>query len=322
MKKIILFLFVMTLIGGCSGSGATKTLDTPAETPAIEAAPFDADSAYAYIERQVAFGPRVPGTEAHRKAGEWLASELRRHGAEVILQRATLTAFDGTRLPAVNIFGRLNPDASDRTLLLAHWDCRPWSDQDPDVSKRNIPVDGANDGASGVGVILELVRQMKLAGSQKGVDVLFVDAEDWGDDGDEESWALGTRYFVENPPVDNFAPREAILLDMVGGRDAQFCREYFSQQAAPALNDAIWATAASLGHGNLFVNKIGGAVTDDHLHLLAAGVPTIDIIEFHPERESGFNPRWHTASDNMDGIDRSTLKTVGETVATYLRGEE
>lgn len=309
-------LLILTL--SCNSQKSNGEQTQPEDTSAVEAAPFDADSAYAYIERQVAFGPRVPGTEAHRRAGEWLISELNRHGAEVIEQRATLTAFDGTRLPALNILGRINPDATDRTLLLAHWDCRPWADQDPDESKRTLPVDGANDGASGVGVILEIARQLKLSGSPKGVDILFVDAEDWGAENDEDSWALGTRYFVENPPVKDFSPREAILLDMVGGRDAVFPREYFSQQNAPALNDALWATAISLGHSDLFPNRIGGAVTDDHIHLLEAGIPTVDIIEFHPERENGFNPRWHTSHDNMDGIDRETLRVVGEVVATYF----
>lgn len=295
-----------------------QTASEAEEAPVVTAAAFDADSAYAYVERQVAFGPRVPGSDSHRRAGEWLAAELQRHGADVILQRAELTAFDGTRLPAVNILGRINPSVADRTLLLAHWDCRPWADQDPDVSKRKLPVDGANDGASGVGVILEIARQWKASGNPKGLDILFVDAEDWGAENDEDSWALGTKHFVQTP-VENFNPGESILLDMVGGKDAVFCREYFSQQNAPALTDAIWATAAAIGHGDIFPNTLGGAVTDDHIHMLEAGIPTTDIIEFHPEREQGFNPRWHTSHDNMEGIDKKTLKAVGETVATYLR---
>ncbi len=310
--------FAMLLLA-CGKSKAADSEAKEAAAPAVEAAAFDADSAYSYVERQVAFGPRVPGSEAHRHAGEWLASELRRHGAEVTLQRADLTAFDGTRLPALNILGRINPEAPDRVLLLAHWDCRPWADQDPDPAKRQLPVDGANDGASGVGVILEIARQLKLSGSTKGVDILFVDAEDWGAENDEDSWALGTRYFVKNPPVEDFNPQQAILLDMVGGRDAMFYREYFSQQSAPALTDAIWATAAALGHDDRFRNSLGGAVTDDHIHLLEAGIPTTDIIEFHPEREQGFNPRWHTSHDNMEGIDRETLRIVGETVATFIK---
>lgn len=320
MMKIFTILLATLALAACGkGSASTEAAETPSAETTLSAAPFDADSAYAYVERQVAFGPRVPGTEAHRRAGEWLAAELRRHGAEVILQKTDLTAFDGTRLPAVNIFGRFNPEASQRILLLAHWDCRPWADKDPDPTRRKEPVDGANDGASGVGVLLEIARQLGVSDSGKGVDILFVDAEDWGTDNNENSWALGTRYFVENPPVDDYRPHEAILLDMVGGEGARFCREYFSQQTAPALNDAIWRTGSALGYNSLFINRMGGAVTDDHIQLIEHGIPAIDIIEFNPDAESGFNPRWHTTSDNMEGIDRATLKAVGETVATYLR---
>lgn len=319
MHKIITVIASILMLAACGSAkaGGDDTTRSAGEE-SLTAAPFDADSAYSYVERQVAFGPRVPGTEAHRLAGEWLASELRRHGAEVTLQKAELTAFDGTRLPAVNIFGRFNPDASDRILLLAHWDCRPWADEDPDATNHSKPVDGANDGASGVGVLLEIARQLKASDSRKGVDILFVDAEDWGTDNVEDSWALGTRHFVENPPVEGYRPSEAILLDMVGGRDAIFCREYFSQQAAPQLADRLWDIASELGHSEMFPNRMGSAVTDDHIQLIEHGIPTVDIIEFNPDRASGFNPRWHTVADNMEGIDRATLGAVGATVATYL----
>lgn len=278
---------------------------------------FDADSAYMYVARQVAFGPRVPNTEAHRMAGDWLVSELKRHGLKVTEQKADLKAFDGTILKSRNIFGQLNPDAKSRILLLAHWDCRPWADQDPDPEKRGEPVDGANDGASGVAVLLEIARQLSLQPDNKGVDILFVDAEDWGTEGDEDSWALGTQYFVENPPVKGYAPVEAILLDMVGGEGAIFCREYFSERSNPRLAEKIWSDAKNLGYGEIFQNRMGSAVMDDHVQLIKGGIPAIDIIEYHPG--SGFNPRWHTTSDNLEGISKTTLKAVGQTILTYLR---
>lgn len=290
------------------------------ENPKVANASFSADSAYQYIERQVAFGPRVPNTSAHRKAGDWLSAELRRHGAIVTEQPATLRAYDGTMLNARNIFGQYNPAADDRILLLAHWDCRPRADKDPDPQARQLPVDGANDGASGVGVLLEIARQLSLNPSSKGIDILFVDAEDWGTDEVEESWALGTRYFVQNPPVKGYAPEEAILLDMVGGENARFCREYFSQKNAPALIDKIWRTAADCGYADIFLNRMGGAITDDHIQLIESGIPAIDIIEYDPSSPSGgFNPRWHTSADNMEGISRETLNAVGSTIMTYLR---
>lgn len=317
MQKSVLFLLAALAFAGCGGkkAAAEAVADSSAET----AVTFDADSAYSYVAKQVSFGPRVPNTEAHRLCGEWLVSELTRHGAVVTQQDATLKAFDGTVLNAKNILGRFNPDSDTRLLLLAHWDCRPWADQDPDPANHKTPVDGANDGASGVGVLLEIARQLGASAPSKGVDILFVDAEDWGTEGSEESWAMGARYFVEHPPVEGYLPDEAILLDMVGGKGAVFCREYFSEQAAPRLAQSLWGIAASIGYGDIFQNKFGGAVTDDHVQLIAKGIPTVDIIEYHPEEESGFNPHWHTVTDNMDNIDPATLKAVGETVLHYTR---
>lgn len=277
---------------------------------------FSADSAYAYLKKQVDFGPRVPNTEAHRLAGDWLSAKLRSYGAQVKEQRVDLRAFDGTTLHARNIFAQFNPQAEGSTLLLAHYDCRPWADQDPDPEKRSNPVDGANDGASGVAVLLEIARQLSLLESDKGIDILFVDAEDWGTDGDDESWALGARHFVNNPVIEGYAPSEAILLDMVGGRDAKFPVEYFSQQNAPGIVNAIWNIASQSGYASQFPKRIGTAVTDDHIEFIKAGIPAVDIIEY--QSGNGFNPHWHTTTDNLDNIDINTLKAVGETVMIYL----
>ncbi|MDE6299785.1 MAG: M28 family peptidase [Muribaculaceae bacterium] len=319
MQKLFIIIISALAFVACGSKGNSTKGNEATQSENVMPVGFDADSAYAYVKRQVDFGPRVPNTEAHRACGEWLVSELGRHGAKVTVQNPVLKAFDGTQLKARNIFGQYNPDAENRILLLAHWDCRPWADQDSDPAKRNQPVDGANDGASGVGVLLEIARQLKAEAPQTGVDILFVDAEDWGTDGDEESWALGARYFVENPPVENYFPDAAILLDMVGGKGAKFCREYFSEQAAPRVAQAIWGIAASRGYGDLFLNQLGGAVTDDHVQLINHGIPAIDIIEYHPEDEVGFNPHWHTSTDNIDGIDPATLRAVGETVMEYIR---
>lgn len=321
-------MFMLASCGSKAGSQARAEMAFLAESESasagdvITSAPlvdFDADSAYAYVARQVEFGPRIPNTEAHRKAGDWLVAELKRHGATVIEQKTKLKAFDGTILDARNIFSQFNPQAPDRILLLAHWDSRPWADRDPDPAKRTLPVDGANDGASGVGVLLEIARQLSLLPSDKGIDILFVDAEDWGTEGDDQSWAMGARYFAKNPPVKRYSPQAAVLLDMVGGDGAIFCREYFSEHAAPRISEEIWQTAASLGYGSLFPNRMGSAILDDHVEMIKAGIPAIDIVEYHPEQENGFNSRWHTTSDNMDGISKETLKAVGTTLLTWLR---
>lgn len=312
---------LLVVMASC-GAGKAKESDTASgEEAAVlqRALPvFNGDSAYAYVDRQVAFGPRVPNTKAHTTAGDWMVSELRRHGAEVTEQTADLTAFDGTVLHARNIFGQYNPEAADRTLLLAHYDCRPWADNDPDPANHKRPVDGANDGASGVGVLLELARLLNAENPGKGIDILLVDAEDWGAEDNDDSWALGARYFANNPIKPGYSPDRVIVVDMVGGKDAVFPREYFSQQQSPDLCQAIWSAAARAGYASRFPNRLGGAVTDDHIEFQKLGIPAVDIIEYR--QPEGFNPAWHTVNDNMSNISAETLKAVGSTLVEYVYG--
>ena len=322
LKGIGAVMASLTLLLSCGAGKKTTSTQESQENggdnslAASSTTLFCPDSAYAYVERQVAFGPRVPGTEAHRLCGDWLTEKLKGFGAEVTEQTANLTAFDGTRLPMRNIFARINPDADRRILLLAHWDCRPWADHDPDSVKRTIPVDGANDGASGVGVLLELARTFQNTGSDTGIDILLCDTEDWGEESNDESWALGARYFANNPPVKDDMPSAAILLDMVGASDATFMREYFSQLANPSLADEIWSLARALGYSGMFINRMGSAVNDDHVELIKAGIPAIDIIDYR--EGSGFFSGWHTSADNMDAISKETLGAVGRVLATYI----
>lgn len=316
MQKMLLLAMPMFMLLSC---GARKNNDANATTVAAPVElnlKFSADSAYSYVERQVKFGPRVPNTPEHQACARWLASELRRHGAEVTEQKMVVNAFDGNMLSATNIIGQYNPEAENRLLLLAHWDCRPWADKDPDPAKRKRAVDGANDGASGVGVLLEIARQIGLNSTDKGIDILFVDAEDWGSEEKEDSWALGALYFVSHPFKGGYYPDEAILLDMVGGKGATFCREYFSEQAAPSLASRIWAIGKASGYGDYFVDRMGSAITDDHVQLINAGIPAIDIIDYR--EGSGFHPSWHTTHDTMDNIDRRSLEAAGQTVLNYI----
>lgn len=307
----------MLSCGAGKGNSAGKEADAAVDSVAPHSnSLFSVDSAYSYLKRQVEFGPRVPGSEAHRRAADWLVAELSRHGGDVSQQTATLKAFDGTSLECRNIFARFNPDVKERMLLLAHYDSRPWADQDPDPERRKSPVDGANDGASGVAVLLETARHLKSGFPDRGIDILFVDCEDYGTEGDDESWALGAKYFAKNPIISGYAPHAAILLDMVGGKDAVFPAEYFSRQAAPALDDAFRAAAARAGHSGRFPLRLGGAVTDDHIQLIEAGIPAIDIIDY---REAGFCPTWHTAADNLSNIDPATLRAVGESLFEFLK---
>ena len=325
MSKLIRYMAIAAIVSlaGCSagkaGSSEGEAAGGEEAVADVKRPAFDADRAYSFVDTMVSFGPRVPNTEAHRKGGDWISDRLRSFGWEVTEQKTTLKAFDGTNLQARNIFAQINPEATDRTLLLTHWDCRPWADQDPDEARRKQPVDGANDGASGVGVLLEMARQLKLNPTERGIDLLFVDAEDWGAENDEDSWALGTRYFAENPPKEGYRPSQAILLDMVGSPDAKFGYEYFSQESNPGLLSQIWSSAAMLGYGNYFHNGFGGAVTDDHVQLIEHGIPAVDIIDYRSGPDyQGFDPVWHTGRDNMQNISKETLRAVGETLLLYL----
>ncbi len=327
MKQCLLYCVVvmlsLSLLGGCKATPQTETK----VAPAVSVPAFDADSAYSYVAQQVAMGYRIPGTEAHAKTADWLVAELQRHGAEVVTQRTTVTAYDGTRLPICNIIGSFGTEKSQRILLLAHWDSRPYADYDPDPAYHRTPIAGANDGASGVGVLLEIARHIGAQQPQVGVDVLLVDAEDYGapawvqgDNG--ETWALGSQYWATHPHKPGYRARYGILLDMVGGRDAGFYREQLSQYYASQVLDKVWQCAARLGYSHLFIDEMGGAVTDDHLYTNKAGIPTIDIIQHDPASATGFVRQWHTREDNMSNIDAEVLKAVGQTVLTVIYEEK
>lgn len=296
-------------------SNATETIQ---EKPPQENLRFNGDSAFAAICRQVEFGPRKPGSEPHRITGEWIADQFRRHGLHVTLQETQTTTFDGVRIPMRNILASLDTANRRRILIVAHWDTRPWADQDPDPENRKKPVSGANDGASGVGVALELARALRDRKIPVGVDFLMVDAEDWGTDGDDQSWAMGARYFAANPPKNWKYPEAAVILDMVGDKNATFLREYFSQQAAPQLISRIWDTARNLGYSDIFIDRPGAPLTDDHIPFIEAGIPAIDIVDYREGPDSGFPPQWHTLSDTPELISTNTLEAVGKTIEKTL----
>jgi Zn-dependent M28 family amino/carboxypeptidase len=288
---------------------------------------FNADSAYRYVKAQVDFGPRVPNTAAHRACGEYLAQQLAAFGATVTNQYADLPAYNGTLLKARNIIGSFNPETKRRIALFAHWDSRPWADNDKDTKKHNSPVPGANDGASGVGVLLEVARHLGAQLPKLGVDIILVDAEDYGARQDydgvhrEEFWALGAQYWARNPHVKGYNARFGILLDMVGGKDAVFRYEGYSHEYASSINKKVWKAADKLGYGSTFVKKDGGYVTDDHTFINKyAGIPTIDIVPY--DEEGSFFEHWHTVKDDMDAISTATLHIVGSTLMQVIYNEK
>lgn len=322
--KIFGFIMLSGIVMGSCSSTPKKTEQSQniAVNDTMQVVEFNGDSAYRYVKEQVSFGARVPNTDSHKKAGDYLVSQLRRHGANVIEQDMSLKAFDNTILNARNIIGEFNGGKEKRILFLAHWDSRPWADNDPDKSKHKEPVVGANDGASGVGVLLELARIISFNKPDIGVDIVFVDAEDWGDSSgtyeSEKTWALGTQYWTENMHRKNYKPLFGVLLDMVGAANAKFYKEYYSMNFAPQITNMVWDIAGKSGYSSYFVNKSGMAVTDDHLFINKAGIPCIDIIDHNGGSSIGFFPGWHTTYDTMDNISAETLKAVGQTITNLV----
>ena len=293
---------------------------------------FDADSAYAFCQQQCDFGPRAMNTKGHDDCRAWIVEKFKQYGCHVIEQHADLTGYDGTVLKSTNIMTQYRPEQTTRILLCAHWDSRPWADNDPDEANWHKPILAANDAASGVAVMMEVARllQANPLASNIGVDFVCLDAEDWGTPQWEEdqtnsadSWALGSNYFAQNLP-EGYEARYGILLDMVGGQGAQFYQELMSLQYAPAIVKKVWRAARQAGYGSFFPKKEGGMITDDHIPLNQyAHIPTIDIIPYYPDcAQSSFGPTWHTLNDNMEHIDRNTLKAVGQTVVQVLWTEE
>lgn len=291
---------------------------------------FSADSAYAFTQAQCDFGPRAMNTEAHDRCGSWIVNKFRQYGCVVTSLRADLKGYDGTVLKSQNIWARIHPERTERILLCAHWDSRPWADNDPDSANWHKPILAANDAASGVAVMLEIARLLQRDTTLRvGVDFVCFDAEDWGtpqwaeSEGGDNSWALGAQYFAANLPY-GFHVRYGILLDMVGGEGARFYKEGMSMQFAPEIVKKVWRAARKAGYGNFFPRQEGGMVTDDHIPLnQTARIPTIDIIPFYPDcAQSSFGPTWHTLNDNMEHISRNTLKAVGQTMIQVIYTEE
>ena len=296
---------------------------------------FNADSAYAFTKAQCDFGPRDMNSRGHDLCGEWIVSKFKEYGCKVTTQTATLAGYDGTKLRSRNIMASINPEATTRILLCAHWDSRPWADNDPDSANWRKPILAANDAASGVAVMLELARIIgrskdeKAFNKQLGIDFVCFDAEDWGtpqwaDVADNaDSWALGAQYWSKSLPQ-GYEARYGILLDMVGGVGAKFYREGMSMQYAPEIVKKVWRAAREVGFGSYFPKEDGGVITDDHVPVNQfAKIPTIDIIPYYADcQQSSFGPTWHTLADNMENIDKNTLKAVGQTLLQVLFTEK
>lgn len=343
-KKIIVIVIAAVCVAAALALAVCPKyqdgMDNTAQTDDVERlAPvgptFNADSAYAFTKAQCDFGTRDMNSKGHDECALWIVKQFEKYGCKVATQKADLNGYDGTVLHSTNIMASYNPQAITRIMLCAHWDSRPWADNDPDSSNWRKPIMAANDAASGVAVMMEVARLLhQKNGKQQlpaslGVDFVCFDAEDWGtpqwsgQPDNDASWALGAQYFATHLPK-GFAPRYGILLDMVGGQGAQFYQEGMSLQYAPEIVKKVWRAARQAGFGSFFPMDAGGMITDDHIPMnQKANIPCIDIIPYYPNcQQSSFGPTWHTLADDMQHIDKNTLKAVGQTIVQVLFTEK
>ena len=324
-KPLIIPLIGFITFQGCKNKSKTETIgDTSTEQIKLVSPEFNADSAYVYTKAQVDLGPRIPGTTAHQKCADFLVAKLKSFGAAVDVKGEKTRTYDGKTFQLKNIEASFNPEKKERVLITAHWDARPFSDQDTDPANHNKPFDAANDGASGVAVILEMARQIQKQQPNLGVDFILWDLEDYGkandETPDEVTWCLGSQYWAKTAIAKGYKARYGINLDMVGGGNAQFTQDEISRQAAPDVVSNIWAIGNEIGFGSYFVNLPSGKLVDDHFWMNKAGVPSIDIIHYNDN--SGFYINWHTQLDNLANIDRNTLKATGQTVMEAIYREK
>jgi Zn-dependent M28 family amino/carboxypeptidase len=332
MKNKLLLIIILFFIIGCGNNTEEKPKKVVEEKPItppvkIEKPNFSADSAYLYIKEQVDFGPRYPNNEAHGKCAKYLEQKLKSFGLNTTVQVGKTKTFNNKEITIKNIIGEYNPEAKKRILLFAHWDSRPFADQDTkDMIK---PILGANDGASGVGILLEVARQLSIIKPNIGVDIIFFDAEDYGQpasgmiQNNSDTWCLGSQYWAKNLHKQDYKADFGILLDMVGSTNAYFTKESISMKYAPEIMNKVWRYGKQLGYGKHFIDTETFFVgTDDHQYVNEiANIPSIDII--HYERGTGnFHPTWHTHNDNMDVIDKTTITAVGEVLLYTIFNEK
>lgn len=332
LKKIVsrvgicIALSALCLFSACKSNKTNNNEGDNADTIVVTNVKFNADSAYASVVKQCDFGPRLPNSIAHEKCRQYIVDAFKSLGLSVTEQKADLKAWDGKVLKSTNIIAAYRPELTDRIIICTHWESRPWADQDPDSTKRHEPVMAANDGASGVAVMLEVARCLKQLKPNVGIDFICFDSEDYGAPDwaasqapqDGSDWCLGSQYWARNPHTKGYKAKFGILLDMVGGTDARFAYEGVSMRYARDIMVRVWDAATRADASNLFQATDGGYAQDDHVPMNEiAGIPTIDIIPF-VEGENSFGTTWHTINDTPQNISKETLRGVGQTLIQFL----
>ena len=323
-KLLMLPLLAIAVLQACKNEKKAEDAETTQQEIKLVSPAFNADSAFAYTKVQVDFGPRVPGTVSHQKCADYLVQKLKSFGAEVKIQGEKTSTYDGKSYQLKNIVATFNPEKKQRVLITAHWDARPFSDQDADPANHTKAFDAANDAGSGVAVILEMARQIQIKQPNVGVDFVLWDLEDYGkaqdETPDETTWCLGSQYWAKQAKASGYKALYGINLDMVGGGNAQFTQDEISRTSAPDVVKKVWDIGNEIGYSSYFVNIPSGKLVDDHFWVNKAGVPCIDIIHYNDS--SGFYINWHTQLDNLANIDRNTLLATGQTVLETIYREK
>lgn len=325
-----LLVLSISLVMGCGGkqeggkrdAAVVRTVDyTMVKIPE-----FSTDSAQRYLEGQLGFGYRVPGTKEHRGCAEYLRKSMERWCESVVEQPFNATLWNGETVKGYNIIASINPDASDRILLSAHWDSRMWADHDAEEANHRKPIMGANDGASGVAALMEMARIMSEQKPRIGVDFVLFDVEDqglpeWADvEYQDNTWCKGSQYWAANPHRPYYRALYGILFDMVGTREPRFTKEEISRRYAQGVLNKVWNAASLLGYGQVFVNQDTDPILDDHLYVnQIANIPTIDIVQ--NTEGCSFFPYWHTIKDDVEAVDVKTMKMVADVVMKVIYGD-
>ena len=322
IPRFALVVLLAALLPACGGKEEHQMPKTIAFVPPASVPAFDGGRAFALLERQVDFGPRMPNSEAHESCLAFFGKFFDSLGVATEMQTFRLAGYDGTQLRLTNVIARLRPEAKDRILLAAHWDSRPFADRETDPVLAAQPIPGANDGASGVAVLLHLAEILSAHPAAVGVDIVLFDGEDYGREGDESMFLIGSKYFAATLG-DATRYRFGILLDLVGDRDAVFPREALSKQYAGDVQDMIWTEARRLGL-TAFSDRAHSAILDDHVPLnTVAGIKTVDIIDAELVGGDTADPRrgyWHTLRDTPEQCDAQTLAAIGRLLLSIIHG--
>lgn len=307
---------LLLLVWACGGKKQETPVTNAINYAAVATPTFNADSAYSYVAAQLQFGFRSPGSKGHEQCAQYLVHQMSRWCDTVIVQEFSTTLWNGDTYKGKNIIASFNPEKENRVLLAAHWDSRLWADHDPDEANHKKPIMGANDGASGVGTLMEMARVMSAQRPNVGIDIVFFDMEDqgipeWAGRYEDNTWCLGSQYWAKYPHNPFYHANYGILFDMVGSQQPRFTKEEVSRNFAAGVTNKLWNAAAALGKEGVFVNINTDAILDDHLYVnQILRIPMVDIVQ--NSADCSFFTYWHTIGDNLDVINKESMKTVAD----------